>query len=1213
MQPGGPTPPALAPKLAVRLSRPVVDPLFNQKRTRAQGPPPLFGGRSRMLVLINAVAVLAIAGGVAFGIAASGPPAAVLEQEAAIIAVGLVYAAASAWIRSTPWGSALLVRLLLVFINVALVVAALGLAGPWLQGELPPLAVAAFAALLLYWDSGYGAGRIGYVLLITAAGLGLLWVDAIATLMVPVTSVLVWSLVLLGLVLFAYVTRHVVDRNLVTQAGRQGSLLDAVSELGEGLVITEDGRFVTGNEAYVKLTGYSTEELAAMPSLIDLAPADQRAGLTDQLAKRMAGAGDVPVHYESALVTKDGRRIQVETSIRPLVAEGPHRLLAVVRDVTDRHRSEEAERESETRFRTLFEQSQAGMAFADLNGRLTSTNEAFRMLVGYSEQELRGVSVLELTHPEDLKTSEEALRRVLAGESPGYRIDKRYIRKDGQSVWVDIAARLVRDADGKAIYLQTVAVDIRDRMRAEVLQSARFAVTQALVTSPGWDKAAPHVLEGLCRALDWELGEYWEVDAGREAMHFATSWKRPGRDTSAYEATASQFTFRRGEGLAGRVWEDSKPVSLTDLAKDPSPRSAAAVAVGLHGLVGFPVRSGRRVVGMISLATWAPRELDEGLLGVMNDIGTQIGEFVERKRAEVALQESEKRMRSVLDNVSDGLVTLDPAGAIDAINPAVSRLFGYDEKELVGQKVDVLIATTHRGSFMNYVERRLAQDLPASGALETMGKRKNASLFPLEFLVNSMQVGARHLFIATVRDISERKAHTDALEYQALHDGLTGLPNRTLFGDRLRQALLGARRNQTMFGVLLLDLDRFKDINDALGHDRGDALLQEVASRLKGVLRATDTIARLGGDEFAVVSTDAKHPDNVVAAARKILASLEGTFTIGDHTVETGASIGIAMYPIHGDDPGTLLRRADVAMYVAKRSGGGFAVYSPEHEGQTLRQSGLAGDLRRSMTQGELVLHYQPIVLLPAHTPDALEALVRWNHPREGLLPPDRFIALAEETNVIRPLTSWVLDTALAQLSRWVASGQDVSVAVNVSPRCLDDHSIVEDVTRALATSNVEARRLTLEVSEGAAMSAPAAKALERLAELGVRLSLDDFGTGYSSLIYLKRLPVHEIKVDRSFVKTLPGDPDATAIVRAAVGLGHSLGLRVIAEGVEDRDAEAMLIEAGVDAAQGFFICRPAPEAEVTALLESGRELSSAPAEAGPPALPPEREGSREG
>src|SRR5207249_3075393 len=347
--------------------------------------------------------------------AASGPPARVLEQEAAIIAVGLVYATAAVWVRSLPWGGMLLVRLCLVFGNVALVVAALGVAGPWLQGEFPPLAVAAFAALLLYWDSGYGAGQIGYLPLIAAAGLGLLWVEAIGTLMVPIASVLVWSLVLLGLVLFAYVTRHVVDRNLVTQSGRQGSLLAAVSDLGEGLVITEDGRFVTGNEAYITLTGYSADELAALPSLIDLAPSDQRDVLTDQLAKRLGGSSDVPVHYESALVTKDGRRIQIETSIRPLTAEGPRRLLAVVRDVTDRHRSEEAERESETRFRTLFEQSQAGMAFADLNGRLTSTNEAFRQLVGYTAQELVGVSVLELTHPEDLMASEGALRRVLAG------------------------------------------------------------------------------------------------------------------------------------------------------------------------------------------------------------------------------------------------------------------------------------------------------------------------------------------------------------------------------------------------------------------------------------------------------------------------------------------------------------------------------------------------------------------------------------------------------------------------------------------------------------------------------------------------------------------------------------------------------------------------------------------------------------------------------
>jgi diguanylate cyclase (GGDEF)-like protein/PAS domain S-box-containing protein len=993
-----------------------------------------------------------------------------------------------------------------------------------------------------------------------------------------------WGAALAVLAALAYFSQALLDRSLGRQAERQSSLLKAISDIGEGLVITENGRHVASNAAYQSLTGYDAGELSSFASLIELAPEGERQALTDQLAKRLSG-GDAPDRYESALLTKDGRRVQVETAVRRLSAEHKVRLLALVHDISERHRMEEAERESETKFRTLFEQAQAGMAFAALDGHITTANLAFCQLVGFSEAELPKLSLIDITYPEDVPALQQALFRMLAGEEEGTRIEMRYTRKDGEPVWVDVTTRLVRGPDTKPMHLQTVAVDIRDRKRAEVLQAARFAVTQALVTSPGWEKAAPGVLEGLCRTLDWELAEYWEVDPEREAMHFVTSWKRPGRDTSSYEATASQTSFKRGEGLAGRVWETGTPVSVQDVASDDSPRSAAAVAAGLKGIVGFPVRSGRRVVGMIALHTWAPRELDEGLLAVMNDVGSQIGEFVERKRAEVALQESEKRMRSVLDNVSDGLATIEQTGVIESANPAVVKLFGYSEQDLVGQPADVLIATTHRSAFINYLERRLKLDIPVSGAHETMGKRKNGSLFPLEFVVSSMQIGSRHLFIATLRDISERKAHTDALEYQALHDALTGLPNRSLFGDRLRQALLAARRNQKMFGVLLLDLDRFKDINDALGHDRGDSLLQEVTARLRGVLRATDTIARLGGDEFAVLTIDAKHPDDVVATARKILAALEGPFAIADQMVETGASIGIAMYPVHGDDPSTLLRRADVAMYVAKRSGGGYAVYAPEQEAQTLRRSGLAGELRRSIPQGELVLHYQPQVTLATGGIHSVEALVRWNHPREGLMPPDRFIPMAEETGIIHPLTAWVLDSALAQLVKWLEDGLDVSVSLNVSPRNIEDHSLEEMVARALSTFKVEPQRLTLEITEGVAMAAAAAKALHRLNEMGVRLALDDFGTGYSSLLYLMRLPVNEIKIDRSFVSALASDPDSGAIVRSAVGLGHNLGLRVVAEGLQDRAAETVLIEAGCDAAQGFLVGKPTAEREMTQLL----------------------------
>ena len=1157
-----------------------VDPLFGAAWA-AVGVP----GQARRwtLPLANGIAVAAIIAAVAYRIWAAGPPAGVLRAEALLIGVGLVFAFAAIWLKMSRWGGTLAVQLPVMAIAALLTVLVLGVAGKWLGDDLPPLAAVSFATVFLYFDVGIRSRHFPYVFGIAILGLATLWVYAVTTLTVTLGAVVIWTLVVIGLGLLTALTTRAVERDLGVQVERQSSLLATLSDLGEGILITENGRFVAGNDAYVELTGYTRSELMTLPSLIDLAPPEDRERLRASLATRLSG-GDAPARYTSAIITKSGMRVEVDVAIHQMTSRRSQ-LLTLVSDISERRRAEHAEREIETRFRTLFQQAQAGMAFIGLDGHITTVNPAFCELVGYSDEELRTLALLDITHPDDAAALQDAMQAMLQGNEEGRRIEKRYTRKNGEHVWVDLTMRLVRDPDGGPRYFQTVAVDIRDRKRAEVLQAARFAVTQALVTSPGWDKASSGVLEGLCRTLDWELAEYWEVDLARETMEFSLAWKRPGRDTSAFESTASQVTYRRGEGLAGRVWESGAPVSMPDLADDNPIRSAAAVAVGLHGVVGFPVRSGRRVVGMISLHTWAPRDLDDGLIAVMNDVGSQIGEFVERKRAEVALQESEKRMRSVLDNVSDGLATIDQNGVIDSANPAVTKLFGYAEQELIGQQSDILIATTHRTAFDNYLQRRLNVDVPVSGVHETMGKRKNGSLFPLEFVVSSMQVGARHLFIATLRDISERKAQTDALEYQALHDALTGLPNRSLFGDRLRQALLAARRNQKMFGVLLLDLDRFKDINDALGHDRGDSLLQEVTARLRGVLRATDTIARLGGDEFAVLTTDAKHPEDVVGTARKILASLEGPFAIADQMVETGASIGIAMYPVHGDDPGTLLRRADVAMYVAKRSGGGYAMYQPEQEAQTLRRSGLAGELRRAIPQGELVLHYQPQVTLTTGSINAVEALVRWNHPREGLMPPDRFIPMAEDTGIINPLTAWVIDSALEQLCKWLNDGLDISISVNVSPRNIEDHSLEEMVARAIGNFKVDPSRLTLEITEGVAMAAAAAKALHRLHEIGVRLALDDFGTGYSSLLYLMRLPVNEIKIDRSFVSALATDPDSGAIVRSAVGLGHNLGLRVVAEGLQDRMAEAVLVEAHCDAAQGFLVGRPMEEAEVTTVL----------------------------
>jgi diguanylate cyclase (GGDEF)-like protein/PAS domain S-box-containing protein len=1175
--------------LASELSVPAIstaDALFGASPAAGESRP----ARRAGTIVVNSLASLALIAGAGFRLWEAHLPPDVARIELLLAVLGAILAAIAVTVRVSRYATNLAAQLAIVAAAMVLAVLFLGVAGRWLGNDLPPLALVACTVVILQFDVGLHTRRFGYVFAVAILGLFGLWAYALTSLMLTLGAVIVWTLLLVGVGLLSFLAVRTVQRELGIQVARQSSLLATLSDLGEGLLVTEGGRFVAGNDAYVKLTGFSREELAALPSLIDLAPPEDRERLASNLTRRLSG-GEAPPRYLSAIIAKNGRRVDVEVAIHR-VATRRDQLLTLVNDVTEKLRAEAAERETETRFRTLFQQAQAGMAFTTLDGHITTVNPAFCELVGYSEAELRTLSVPDITHPDDIAALKDAMHSMLAGEEEGTRIEKRYTRKDGEHVWVDLTMLLVRGAEGTPDYFQNVAVDIRDRKRAEVLQAARFAVTQALVTSPGWERAAPAVLEGLCRALDWELAEYWEVDTEREAMHFVTSWKRPGRDTTVFEATAPVQTYRRGEGLAGRVWESGIPIAMTDLAGETSPRAAAALAAGLHGIVGFPVRSGRRVVGMISLHTWAPRDLDDGLVAVMTDVGSQIGEFVERKRAEVALQESEKRMRSVLDNVSDGLVTVDQNGIIESANPAVAKLFGYVDRELVGEQASILIATTHRAAFDNYLQRRLSMERSAGGAHETMGKRKNGSLFPLEFVVSSMQVGARHLFIGTLRDISERKAHTDALEYQALHDALTGLPNRSLFGDRLRQALLAARRNQKMFGVLLLDLDRFKDINDALGHDRGDSLLQEVTARLRGVLRATDTIARLGGDEFAVLTPDARHPEDVIGTAKKILASLEGPFAIGDQMVETGASIGIAMYPVHGDDPSTLLRRADVAMYVAKRSGGGFALYQPEHEAQTLRRSGLAGELRRSIPQGELVLHYQPQVTLATGAVRTVEALVRWNHPREGLMPPDRFIPMAEETGIIHPLTAWVIDSALAQLCKWLEEGIDVTVSLNISPRNIEDHSLEEMVARALGSFKVEPSRLTLEITEGVAMAAAAAKALHRLHEIGVRISLDDFGTGYSSLLYLMRLPVNEIKIDRSFVSGLASDPDSGAIVRSAVGLGHNLGLRVVAEGLQDRKAQAVLVEAGCDAAQGFLVGRPVEAEEIRVVL---RQAAVAP------------------
>lgn len=416
------------------------------------------------------------------------------------------------------------------------------------------------------------------------------------------------------------------------------------------------------------------------------------------------------------------------------------------------------------------------------------------------------------------------------------------------------------------------------------------------------------------------------------------------------------------------------------------------------------------------------------------------------------------------------------------------------------------------------------------------------------------------------------------LANQAMYDPLTGLPNRSLLHDRLEHEIARATREQTAFGVVLMDLDRFKVINDTLGHEAGDEVLREVGRRLKETLRNEDTVARLGGDEYVLLLHDMDEKD-VQRIANKLLTALDPPFHWQGQSIDLGASLGVSLFPSQCADTGALLRCADIAMYVAKRAGSGYVLYAPEQEHSSRGDLSLKSELREAIHSDQLSLHYQPQIDHLSNSVVGLEALVRWNHPQRGFLPPDKFIPLAEEAGLIGPLTQWVLKTALNQIAQLRAAGYQLTMAVNLSARNLHDMTLPAAIAALLKESGVAAEHLKLEITESAVMSNPVdgLAILTQLDRMGVTLSIDDFGTGYSSLSYLKQLPVDELKIDKSFVMDMEQNENDAVIVRSTIDLAHNLGLKVTAEGVETQGAWDLLAILGCDRSQGYFMGRPMP------------------------------------
>jgi diguanylate cyclase (GGDEF)-like protein/PAS domain S-box-containing protein len=582
-----------------------------------------------------------------------------------------------------------------------------------------------------------------------------------------------------------------------------------------------------------------------------------------------------------------------------------------------------------------------------------------------------------------------------------------------------------------------------------------------------------------------------------------------------------------------------------------------------------------------------------GIVGNLRDVSARHAAFD-------AVAQSEQLFRSTVELTSDAFLGVDPDDRITVWNAAAEAMFGWSAREAIGQDLcDLLIPEEDRAVYRSLFERAVAGDFPKFVAhpFEMMGMDRTRRTFPCEVCIVYVDIGGRSQFQAFVRDISARKAAEASLAEQALTDPMTRLPNRALLRDRLTRATARLERRASGYvAVLFVDVDRFKLVNDGLGHEAGDEFIVELSERIVGAVRGVDTVARYGGDEFVVIAEDLSHPREANIIAGRIIAAAHEPLLLRGHELKPRVSLGIAVAAAGQSSPESLVRDADVAMYRAKEQGGGQWMTFDEEMGE--RAKGMLEfeeDLRRAIQRGELILHYQPIVSMGGEIRGA-EALVRWDHPTRGLLPPNDFIPVAEATGLVVPLGEWVLETACRQAAAWRSTvAPEVEIFVNVAAQQLADADFADAVGRILVTAGLEPSALCLEITETGLMSDPKAVAasLQRLTPLGVRVAVDDFGTGYGSLMYLRQFPVGVLKLDRFFVAGLTSNAADTVIAESVIRLARSLGLTSIAEGVETVDQRRALETLGCDRAQGWLWAKAQPAPDITPLLAAHRALEA--------------------
>ena len=774
--------------------------------------------------------------------------------------------------------------------------------------------------------------------------------------------------------------------------------------------------------------------------------------------------------------------------------------------------------------REVFDLAAVGIVAIAPDGVLRAVNRAFCDMTGYTRAELEGRTFHFLARPEDVPGHEELLAAVRSGGEPPTLLDTHFVHKAGKEIWVRVHLSLMRDESGAPRYLIAALTDLTDAKKAEEELQRHLHFTRAMldaIPSPVYFKDR----EGHYPVSNRAWGDLFGENAEVEAVH-----------------------RERDRGLLERPSSTTYEALVPDAGGDPRQM--------LFNKVSFVDQEG-------SIA---------GLIGVVTDV-------TRYKETERALETSEARFRVLTESSLDLISVVDQDGLILYQSPAIRHLIGYDPAETVGRNVFEIIhrddVEATRAAFQRVIEKR------PSEAIEFRIRHRDGMWRTFESLgTNCLANPHIRGVVFNSRDITDRKMIQQRIQHLAYHDNLTGLPNRSLLQDRLAHSIAHAERSSRKVGVLFIDLDNFKNINDSLGHDVGDELLRQVSRRLSECIRLEDTIARQGGDEFIVLLDSLEEGRGASVVAQKVLNALRQPFVLGGTEQHVSGSLGIALFPDDGPDAQTLLKNADTAMFHGKSLGKNtYQFFTSQMNIAVKRRMLLETALRRAVMLKSFALHYQPQVNLETGEIIGVEALIRWKSEDGTTLLPGDFIAVAEETGLINEMGEWVLREGCRQARAWQDQGlAPRRMAINLSARQFSDRGFFEMVNRVLEEAGLDPKWLELEITESQVMRQTEGMImlLNQLAEMGVQIAIDDFGTGYSSLSYLKRLPIQKLKIDQSFVRDITVDPNDTAIVVAIINMARSLDLETIAEGVETAGQLALLRSKGCRIGQGFYFSRPA-------------------------------------